>query len=200
VNGEGRAEPYTERDMPAPEDPYGNSKWEAEQALIRIASETGMEIVIIRPPLVYGPGVRANFYELLKLIQRGIPLPFADVNNRRSLIYLGNLIDAIIACSVRREAAGKTFLASDGVDVSTPELVRRIAGAFNRTVRLFSFPETIMRSAGRFIGRSLVVERLLGSLTVDTSSIQRELGWKAPYTMEQGLQETAHWFKNRYGP
>jgi len=198
VNGEGRAEPYTEQDTPAPEDPYGISKWEAEQALHRIAEKSGMEVVILRPPLVYGPGVKANFLALINIVRRGIPLPFAGVRNRRSLLYLGNLVDAIVFVCNRPEAAGQTYLVSDGVDVSTPELIRRIAGAFGRPARLFSFPPHLMRFAGRLLGKAPAVERLLGSLTVDTSKIQRELGWKAPYPMEQGLGETADWFTKQF--
>lgn len=195
VNGEGRAEPYTEQDRPAPEDPYGISKWEAEQALRRIAAETGMDVVILRPPLVYGPGVKANFLALINVVRRGIPLPFASVQNRRSLLYLGNLVDAIITVCIRPGAAGQTYLVSDGVDVSTPELIRKIAGVFGRSARLFSFPSHCMRLAGRLLGKTSAVERLLGSLAVDCSKIQRELDWKAPATMEQGLKETAEWVK-----
>jgi nucleoside-diphosphate-sugar epimerase len=197
VNGEGRAEPYTERDMPAPEDPYGISKWEAEQALHRIAEETGMEIVVIRPPLVYGPRVKANFLALINVVRRGIPLPFAGVRNRRSLLYLGNLVDAIITVCIRPKAAGQTYLVSDGADVSTPELIRRIAVVFGRPARLFSLSPHFLRLAGRLLGKTSAIERLLGSLAVDSSKIQRELEWKAPSTMEQGLQETARWFETQ---
>jgi nucleoside-diphosphate-sugar epimerase len=195
VNGEGRAEPYTEQDWPAPEDPYGTSKWEAEQAMHRISGETGMELVIIRPPLVYGPGVKANFLELMKIIRSGIPLPFASVNNRRSVMYLENLIDALFTVCIHPEAKGQTYLVSDGVELSTPELIRRIAGALGRPARLFGFPVTLLRSAGKILGKTATVERLCGSLTVDSSKITRDLGWKAPYTMEQGLRETAEWFR-----
>lgn len=198
VNGEGKEKPYTELDLPAPEDPYGISKWEAELALNRIAAETGIELVIVRPPLVYGAGVKANFLELVNVVKRGIPLPFAGIENRRSFIYLENLVDAIIACSIRPEASGMTYLVSDGTDVSTPELIRRIAGAFDRSARLFSVSPQLMKLAGKFLSKTSAVERLLGSLTIDISKIQRELGWKAPHTMEYGLQETAEWFKKQF--
>jgi len=198
VNGEGKAEPYTERDMPAPEDPYGISKWEAEQALHRIEAESGIEVVILRPPLIYGPGVKANFIDLIKIVRCGIPLPFARVHNRRSLIYLGNLVDALITVCIRLEPAGQTYLVSDGVDVSTPELIRRISGAFGRPARLFSFFPHLLRFAGRLLGKTSAIGRLLGSLAVDTSKIQHELDWKAPFTMEQGLKETAEWFKKGF--
>jgi nucleoside-diphosphate-sugar epimerase len=194
VNGEGRKEPYTERDIPAPGDHYGISKWEAEMVLQRVHAETNMEVVIIRPPLVYGPGVKANFLQLIKIVNRGIPLPLSSVNNSRSVIYLGNLIDAIVACIDRPEAAGQTYLVSDGEDISTPELIRRVAAALGKAPRLFPCPPMMIRLAGKFTGRFAEVERLLGSLTVDTSKIQRELGWQAPYTLEQGLRETTEWF------
>ena len=197
VNGEGRAEPYTEQDMPAPEDPYGISKWEAEQALHRIAEETGMDVVILRPPLVYGPGVKANFLALINIVRCGIPLPFAGVQNRRSLLYIGNLVDAVITVCIRSEAAGQTYLVSDGVDVSTPELIRRIAGAFGRPARLFLFPVPVMRIVGRFLGKSSAIERLCGSLAIDSSKISRDLRWNAPFTMEQGLKETAEGFRKK---
>ena len=195
VSGEGRKPPYTEHDSPAPQDFYGVSKWEAEQVLQKIAAETGLEVVILRPPLVYGPGVKANFLSLFKIVDRGIPLPLDRINNRRSFIYLENLVDAIVTCVNHPKAAGQTYLASDGEDVSTPELIRRVADALGRPARLFPVPPSLMRLAGKLFGKSEAVDRLLGSLVVDSSKIRRELGWKPPYTMEQGLKETAEWFK-----
>lgn len=194
VNGEGALTPYSE-DAAAPEDHYGVSKWEAEQVLHRIAEETGQEVVILRPPLVYGPGVKANFLSLFKIVDRGVPLPLASIDNGRSFIYLGNLVDAIITCINHPKASGRTYLISDGEDVSTPELIRRLGAALGRPARLFPFPPTLMRFAGKLIGKSAAVERLLGSLTVDSSMIGRELDWKPPYTMQEGLRETAEWFK-----
>jgi nucleoside-diphosphate-sugar epimerase len=194
VNGEGRAERYTELDIPAPEDPYGISKWEAEQVLYDIAGRTGLEVVALRPPLVYGPGVKANFLRLLDLIYRGIPLPLASVDNRRSLIYLENLVDAIVTCINNPKATGQTYFVSDGDDASTPELIRRVATVLGRPARLFPFPPALMHVAGKILGKSAAMERLLGSLTVDPGKIRRELQWEAPYTMVQGLQETADWY------
>ena len=194
VNGEESPTPYTELDTPSPQDAYAVSKWEAEQVLRQSAADTGLEVVIIRPPLVYGPGVRANFLQLISMVNRGIPLPLAGINNLRSLIYVGNLVDAIVACVSRTEAAGQTYLVSDGVDVSTPELIRRVAMALGKTARLLPCPINMMRLAAKLIGKSGEVERLLGSLTIDTSKIRRELGWQAPYTMDQGLRVTAEWF------
>lgn len=196
VNGEESAIPYSEDSPAQPTDPYGISKWEAEQALRQIDSEAGLEVVVVRPTLVYGPGVKANFLNMMKVVQRGIPLPLASITNKRSLIYVGNLVDALATCATHPAAAGQTFLVSDGEDVSTPELIRRTASALHAPARLFSMPPTFMRLAGAFTGKSAAVNRLLGSLTVDSSKIRRELGWQPPFTVEEGLRETAEWFKN----
>lgn len=197
VNGEGRQEPYSQKDFPKPEDPYGVSKHEAEMALRKISAETGLEVVIIRPPLVYGPGVKANFLRMLQTVCRGFPLPLGSIRNRRSLIYLGNLVDAIATCMTHPDAAGQTYLVSDGEDVSTPVLIRKLATAMGRPARLFPFPPAFLRMAGRISGRSAMVERLLGSLQVDCSKIRRDLNWSPPFTMEQGLRETVTWYENQ---
>lgn len=194
VNGEEAPAPYTEDSVPAPQDPYGVSKLEAELVLRKISDETGLEVVVIRPPLVYGPGVKANFYKLMRTVARGVPLPFGSVNNSRSLVYLGNLLDAIITCAQHPAAAGKVFFVSDGDDVSTPELVRRLAAALGRPARLVGVPVVLMRLGGSLTGKTSAVDRLLGSLTVDISRIRTELGWKPPFTMAAGLKETAKWF------
>ncbi|WDN89436.1 hypothetical protein BuS5_02404 [Desulfosarcina sp. BuS5] len=192
--GENRGLPYSEDDQPEPQDPYGISKWEAEQALHEISEKTGMEVVVIRPPLVYGPGIKANFLSLFKIIERGIPLPLAGVENRRSLIYLENLVDAVLKCILHPKASGKTYFVSDGVDLSTPELIRKIAAAMGKPARLFYSPSFLLKAAGMFSGKSGQVDRLTGSLTVDSDKIQRALGWKANYTIDQGLSETAKWY------
>ena len=197
VHGKGSYDPYTERDTPGPLDPYGISKWEAEQALHEIAFDSGMEVVILRPPLVYGPGVKANFQSLLKVVDLGIPLPFANVKNRRSLIYIGNLVDVIIVCINHGKAAGQTYLVSDGDDVATPELIRQIAYAFEKPKRLFPFPLILASLMSKFLDRSMSINRILGSLTVDSSKIRSELNWRPPYTMSQGLKETANWYKRK---
>ena len=195
VNGECTdVKPFTESDDPNPQDPYGVSKWEAEQALGKIGHETGMEMVIVRPPLVYGPGVKANFYSLLKLVSKALPLPLGSIHNRRSMIYVGNLVDALILCATHPAAAGRTYLVSDGEDVSTPQLVKEIAIAMKRPDRVFPFPLSIMRLAARMTGRSPAVDRLTQSLEIDNSKIRKELGWQPPYSMQQGLQKTADWF------
>lgn len=195
VHGEGSPDPYTEDTLLAPEDPYGESKLEAEEALLTISAETGLEVVIIRSPLVYGPGVKANFLHLLKTVHHGTPLPLGRIRNRRSFIYLGNLVDAIAVCMSRPEASGRTFLVSDGEDISTPELIRRISNSMVKPARLFPFPRHLLCLVARLTGRSALVNRLIGSLEIDISRIRCELGWSPPYTMEQGLKETAEWFK-----
>jgi len=194
VNGEGRPAPYTEQDKSTPMDPYSISKYEAENILHEIAADTGMEVVILRPPLVYGPGVKANFFYLLKLVHKGLPLPFARVENRRSLIFLDNLISAIIACIQHPDAAGETYLVSDSEIVSTPELIRRIAEALGKSARLFSFPPNMLHMIARFAGKSDKVKPLLNSFTVDTSKIRSDLNWKPIYTQKEGLSQTARWF------
>jgi len=194
VNGEGRSTPYNEEDLQKPQDDYSMSKWEAEKVLNEISYETGMELVVLRPPLVYGPGVKANFLRLLEVVKLGIPIPLARVNNRRSLIFLGNLLDAIVACITHPEAAGQIFLVSDGRDLSTPEVIWMIAEAMGRKARLFSFPPNMLKTMGKIIGRSAEIDRLTGSLCVDSSKIRSMLGWKPPYTLEEGIRETAEWY------
>jgi nucleoside-diphosphate-sugar epimerase len=199
VNGEASGRPFTESDPPHPEDPYGRSKWEAEQALAQIGRDTGLDYVILRPPLVYGPGVAANFARLMRWVARGVPLPLGAIDNRRSLVYVGNLVDAIRVCLAHPGAAGRTYLVSDGEDVSTPELVRRIARAMGVKSRLLPVPVALLRLAAGMIGRRHEIERLVGCLQVDSSAIRRELRWSAPATMQDGLAETACWFRTLTG-
>lgn len=200
VNGEGRCLPYVESDPPAPKDPYAISKWEAEQALRGISGEDGMEMVILRPPLVYGPGVRANFLRLLSIAYLGLPLPLGALNNRRSLVYVGNLVSAAQACLMHPAASGQTFLVSDGEDVSTTELIRRIGMTLGRPQRLWPMPEALLRAMGHLTGHSEETGRLLDSLVVDSSKIRQALDWCPPYTLGQGLAETAAWFlRNKQG-
>lgn len=190
VNGEGRDTAYTEADVPAPEDAYAVSKWEAEQGLWRIARETGLEVVVLRPPLVYGPGVRANFRRLLDTVARGWPLPLGAIENRRSLLYLGNFVDAIGRCIEHPAAAGQTFLIDDGQPVSTPELIRAVARAMGRPARLPAVPVGVLEFAGALLGKRAAVARLTGSLWLDSSPIRARLGWTPPYSMEAGLAAT----------
>jgi nucleoside-diphosphate-sugar epimerase len=199
VNGERtRGVPFTEYDDPAPVGPYAISKWEAEQALHEIAYRTDLETVVVRPPLVYGPGVKANFLHLLKIVERGLPLPFAIVKNFRSLIFLHNLIDVIITCITHPKAVGKTFMVSDGEDMSTPELIQRTASAIGKPSRLFPFPISLLRLLAKIAGKSEAVNRLLDSLTVDTSKIRTDLDWKPCCTIETGLRETAKWYLTEF--
>lgn len=203
VNGEATNEAgrFTESDEPSPQDPYGVSKMEAERSLMDIAKETGLEVVIVRPPLVYGAGVKGNFAQMLKVLQKGVPLPLATVYNKRSLIYVGNLVDALIVCASHPAAAGRTYLVCDGDDISTPDLLRQLGVAMNHPARLFGFPPVWLRLAGKLVRRSDQVERLLGSLCVDSGKIRSELHWRPPYTLQKGLHDTGRSFwlssKNR---
>jgi nucleoside-diphosphate-sugar epimerase len=199
VNGEQTTgeNKFTESDIPHPEDPYGISKWEAEQVLHRVATETGLEVVIVRPPLVYGPGVKGNFEQMLAVLIRGKPLPFASVANARSLVYVENLADALIACASHPAAAGQTYLVSDGEDVSTPALLQRLAMELEVPSRVFGCPPALLRLAGKMTGKSQQIDRLLGSLQVDNGKICRELNWVPPYSLQQGLHATAEWYRNR---
>ena len=190
VNGEGRDAPYRETDAPAPEDEYALSKWEAELGLHRIAQETGLEVVILRPPLVYGPGVKANFRRLIETVARGWPLPLGAVRNRRSLLYLGNFVDAIRLCLEHPGAAEQTFLLDDGEPVSTPQLIRALAAAMRRPARLLPVPPWLLEFAGALLGKRAAVTRLTGSLYVDSSMIRSRLGWAPPFSMEVGLAAT----------
>lgn len=191
VNGEATnaGAKFTEADAPSPQDPYGISKWEAEQALHRVAAETGLEVVIVRPPLVYGAGVKGNFAQMLKVLVKGIPLPLASVHNQRSLVYV-DLVDALIVCATHPAAAGQTFLVSDGEGISTSDLLRQLGAAVEHPARLLPCPPALLKLAGWLIGKSDQVERLLGSLQIDSGKIQRDLNWKSPYTLREGLQNT----------
>lgn len=195
VNGEGRDAAYLETDTPAPADAYAISKWEAEQGLQRIAADTGLEVVILRPPLVYGPGVKANFLRLMQLVQKGWPLPLGAIRNRRSLLYLGNFVDAIRLCVEHPAAAGQTFLLDDGEPVSTPVLIRAVAQAMGRPARLLGMPASVLEFGGALLGKRAAVARLTGSLWVDSSLIRSRLGWTPPYALRQGLNATVAAYK-----
>jgi len=201
VNGEHTTEtrPFTESDPPDPQDAYAISKWRAEQVLPRVAQESGIEIVVVRPPLVYGPGVRGNFIRLLAAVDRGIPMPIAGVHNRRSMICVGNLVDALILCANHPAAAGKTYLVRDGEDISIPDLVRQMAAALGRPARLLPLPIWLLRGLGRLVSRVGTVERLVGSLRVDDALIRSELGWAPGITLQEGLESTAAWYRANRG-
>lgn len=189
--------PFTEADNPEPHNAYALSKWQAEQALHRIAQETGLEVVIVRPPLVYGPAAKGNFPQLLEAIDKGIPLPLKGANNARSLIYVGNLVDALIACATHPAAAGRTYLVSDGEDVSTAVLVEKIAQALGRNSRSFYFPPGLIWFMAGLLGRSEQVGKLFGSLRISDQRIRSELGWIPPYSLEQGLRVAADWYRSQ---
>jgi len=196
VNGE--ATPmeaaFSENDKPQPGDPYGVSKLETEEALRAMIGRSPMEIVIIRPPLVYGPEVAANARRLFAAVYKNQPFPLASVSNKRSLVYLGNLVDAITTCAFHPKAAGQLYLVSDGEDLSTPDLIRRIADAFGGSARLFHVPVGLMSFAAALLGKRAMIDRLTGSLRVDRSKITRELGWQPPFTANQGIAATAEWY------
>lgn len=200
VNGERTGLlPFGEADEPRPEDAYGITKLEAEQVLKRIAAESDMGVTILRPPLVYGPGVKGNFLALMGAVRKGVPLPLGSVDNRRSLVYVGNLVSAIAACVNSDRAAGQTFLVSDGNDLSTPELIRRLATGLGTRARLYRFPTSLLRVAGTLLGRRAQVARLTDSLQVDSVRIRQMLGWTPPFTVEEGLADTARWFVAQAG-
>ncbi|QXW17934.1 SDR family oxidoreductase [Comamonas aquatica] len=192
VNGEGTlpGQPFKADDVPAPVDAYGISKAEAEAGLWQIAQATGMELVIIRPVLVYGPGVKGNLASMLRWVQRAVPLPLGAVTtNRRSLVALDNLVDLIVLCTQHPQAANQVFLVSDGSDVSTTELLCRMAAAVQRPARLWPVPVGLLHLGARLLGKQAVAQRLLGSLQVDIVKNHQLLGWQPPVTMQAALQK-----------
>lgn len=198
VNGEatfGRA--FSSTRAPHPEDDYARSKLEAEDGLRRIAADTGLEVVIVRPPLVYGPGVRANFLRLLNWVDRGVPFPFLHVANRRSLVALDNLVDLLALCITHPHAVGRVLLVSDDEDVSIEELILRIAGLMGKRVRMVAFPVKLLHGVARLFGKQAAVERLTGSLQVDISDTREALSWSPPVTLDEALRETVRWFQAR---
>lgn len=199
VNGEFTQEgcPFTADDAPAPEDPYGVSKHEAEQVLRQIAADTGMEVVIIRPPLVYGPGVKANFESMMRWLDHGVPLPLAAVTkNRRSLVALDNLVDLIVTCLNHPAAPNQTFLVSDGEDLSTADLLRRMGSALGHPARLFFMPPALLKLGATVVKKPGIYQRLCGSLQLDISKTRELLGWIPPVSVDEGLQRAAQGFRS----
>jgi nucleoside-diphosphate-sugar epimerase len=196
VNGEGTppGEPFRAADAPAPRDAYGRSKLAAEKELLALASQSHMEVVVVRPVLVYGPGVRANFAAMMRWLARGVPLPFAAIRNRRSLVFVENLVDLLATTLAHPKAGNSVFLVSDGDDLSTPELLRRTATALGRRARLFPMPAGMLKTAARLFGRGAEAERLIGSLQVDIAPTRELLGWNPPVRVSDGLATTARWY------
>jgi len=193
VNGEGTllGRPYTAEDQPAPVDSYGISKFEAEDALRQLADETGMEVVIIRPPLVYGPGVKANFYSMMQWLNKGVPLPLRGIHNKRSFVALDNLVDLIVTCIDHPAAANRTFLAGDDEDLSTPELLQRMGAALGKPAKLFPMPISLLKTAAMLLGKREMAQRLCNSLQVDISKARDLLGWQPPVRVDDALKKTA---------
>ena len=192
VNGEQTqiGQPFTEKDVARPLDPYGISKYEAEEGLRRIAKETGMEVVIIRPVLVYGPGVKGNFLSMMRWLHKGIPLPFGAINNARNLVALDNLVDLIITCLHHPSAANQIFLVSDGEDISTTQLLQYTASAMRVKSRLIPVPASIIQVVAKLLGKGEVAQRLCGNLQVDISKAHQLLGWTPPISASEGLRRT----------
>ncbi len=198
VNGEvtSKGQAFKTADNHIPTDPYGLSKYEAEQGLLALAKETGMDVVIIRPPLIYGPGVRANFASMMKWVYKGVPLPFGAVHNQRSLVALDNLVSFIIHCIDHPKAANEVFLISDGEDVSTTELLQKVAKAFAKRAFLLPIPVSWMKLVAELVGKGDVANRLFGSLQVDSSKARELLGWEPVITMDEQLKKTADAYLN----
>ena len=196
VNGESTTidSPFTSQDTPNPQDPYGRSKTQAEQALWDVASSSGLEGVVIRPPLVYGPGVRANFASLIGIVNRGIPLPLGSIQNKRSFVSIDNLIDCISTALQSSNAPGQTFLVSDGNDLSTPELIRSIASALHKSPMLIPFPTALLKLVATSVAKRSAYERLCGSLTVDIALTKQKLSWTPLFTVQDSLQRTVDAF------
>lgn len=197
VNGE-QTEPgkaYTAHDLPRPVDPYGVSKHEAEQGLLALGAQTGMQIVIIRPVLVYGPGVKANFLSMMRWLDRSVPLPFGAIHNRRSLVALGNLVDLVLTCIDHPAAADQVFLVSDGEDLSTTQLLGRMAQALGKPARLLPVPAWVLSSAAKALGKAALSQRLCGSLQVDIRKTRELLGWQPPVSVDAALLATARHYQ-----
>ncbi|WP_406821278.1 UDP-glucose 4-epimerase family protein [Pseudomonas sp. KnCO4] len=199
VNGEGtpKGQPYLADDVPAPGDPYGISKMEAEAGLRALAKETGLEVVIIRPVLVYGPGVKANFRAMMHWLDKGVPLPFGAIENRRSLVALANLADLVLTCVDHPAAANQTFLVSDGEDISTSDLLRRMAGALGRPAYLLPVPSVLLQWGAKLLGKQSLSQRLCGSLQVDIKKTCSLLNWKPPVSVDEALGLTARDYKEK---
>jgi nucleoside-diphosphate-sugar epimerase len=198
VNGENTNRSYFKHtDTPLPKDAYGISKWEAEQVLQEISKQTGLEVVIVRVPLIYGKEVKGNFLHLLNIVAKGIPLPFSKVKNLRSFLGLDNLINFLIHCIHHPKASGQTFLLSDGEDISTCDLIKKLAKSMQKPLRLFPVPISFLRFFGKMLGKSLEMDRAIDSLQIDSSFTFKFLGWKPTTTTNEGLHKTVQWYLSR---
>lgn len=199
VNGEAThsGHAFSERDATQPVDPYSVSKLEAEQALFNLSRDRGFEVVVVRPPLVYGPGVKANFRSMMRWLNKGVPLPFGAIDNRRSLVALDNLVDLLVLCARHPAAANQVFMAGDGEDVSTSDLLRRTAKALGRSARLLPIPAAWWVAVAKLLGKDDVATRLCGNLQVDISKARNMLGWNPPIGLDEGLKKTAEEFLGR---
>lgn len=194
VNGEGIDRPYRESDPPAPVDPYGITKAEAENLVNFYRKKANIETTILRPPLVYGKGVKANFLQLLKMIEKGIPMPFASIDSQRSFIYLENLVHAIDTCLSHRSAIGKTFLVCDDETMTVPDLIGRLSRAMGKQARLFAVPKGLLSLLERMPGAGSSISKVNRALVVDNSKIREELGWNPLYSVDVGIRETVKWY------
>jgi nucleoside-diphosphate-sugar epimerase len=199
VNGESTVPgaPFKADDRPAPVDPYGISKREAEDVLRQISLDTGMEVVIIRPPLVYGPGVKANFLSMMRWLDKGVPLPLGAIHNRRSLVAIGNLVDLVVTCIDHPAAANNTFLVSDGEDLSTTQLLQRMAHALGKKARLLPIPAGILNLAASILGKKAIAQRLCDSLQVDINQTRELLHWAPPISTARALRQTADYYRDK---
>jgi len=200
VNGSRTTDrPFSESSPPAPVENYAKSKYEAEQELRALSGRTGLELVIVRPPLVYGPGCPGNFLRLIRLVDSGLPLPIASIRNSRSLIFVENLASALLACAEHPSARGRTYLVDDGETISTPELARTLGRLLGRRARLVPCPLPILRPLALLVGRADALDKLGDSLVVDGSTIRRELAWRPHRTMQDGLADTVRWYRETVG-
>jgi nucleoside-diphosphate-sugar epimerase len=196
VNGDAtRDRPFSPLDEPRPRDAYGESKWEGEKHAFKVGREAGMEVAVVRSPLVYGPGVKGNFLALMRWVDKERPLPLARVANRRSLVNVWNLCDLVRTLLTRANVSGRVWMASDCEDMSTPELVRRMAHVMGRRARLMSVPVPLLTLAGAIVGRGAQTARLCGSLQVDAAATRQELGWSPSVPLEEGLRRTVSWYE-----
>ena len=195
VNGEEtRGRPYSASDEPAPQDAYGASKWLGERHVLEVAANSKMTAAIVRPPLVYGPRVKANFLRLLRWVDKERPLPFGAIRNRRSLVSVWNLCDFLIRLLSASNTQNRVWMVSDGEDISTPDLMRLIGACMHRRMRIFPVPAALMRAFGRMVGRAAEVDRLCGSLAVDIEESCEQLRWRPPVALDRGIARTVDWY------